>query len=346
MKRILVVEDDPDVRENIEEILELSGYQVQTAADGIAGVKIAKEIKPDLILCDIMMPGLDGYGVLYSLSRDYDLATIPFIFLTAKAELEDRRKGMRMGADDFLTKPFDESDLLISIENRLRKNQLFQDQYAAEPSGLTSLIQDANVKSTDEVVANYPIESFDRSYKLYQQGNTARNLYYLHSGTVKTYQEHPDGKELTTSIIEPGNFFGFIPLLMQEAHHTSSSTLSEAEISVIPADQFEHLMANADFRLRILKLLSGNIKEKEQEMLELAYGTVRKRVADGLIRIWEKSGEPEFLTLSRDEIANVIGVATETLIRTLSEFKKEGLLEVERKRIRIKHLDLLKSLRF
>ena len=121
MKKILVIEDNKDVRENIAEILELSGYKVEQAINGKEGATKAKYLLPDLIVCDIMMPELDGYGVLNLLSSESITSSIPFIFLTAKAELNDMRKGMNMGADDYITKPFEDAELLKAIEVRLGK---------------------------------------------------------------------------------------------------------------------------------------------------------------------------------------------------------------------------------
>ncbi|MCB9194172.1 MAG: response regulator, partial [Flavobacteriales bacterium] len=105
MKTILLIEDDVDMRENTSEILELANFRVLKAENGRRGVDLARKEVPDLVLCDIMMPDLDGYGVLHLLGRDPSTAEIPFIFLSAKAERGDIRKGMELGADDYLTKP-------------------------------------------------------------------------------------------------------------------------------------------------------------------------------------------------------------------------------------------------
>lgn len=121
MKKILLIEDNREMRENTSEILELAGYKVLTAENGKIGVELAQKNLPDLIVCDIMMPVLDGYGVLHLLSKNEDTANIPFIFLSAKAERSDFRKGMEMGADDYVTKPFDDIELLNAIESRLKK---------------------------------------------------------------------------------------------------------------------------------------------------------------------------------------------------------------------------------
>src|ERR1700744_1566288 len=126
MKKILLIEDNNEMRENISEILSLANYAVLTAENGKTGVEIAKKDKPDLIICDIMMPDLDGYGVLHILSKDPETIAIPFIFLTSKAKKSDLRKGMSLGADDYLTKPFVDTELLNAVEVRLRKNEFFK----------------------------------------------------------------------------------------------------------------------------------------------------------------------------------------------------------------------------
>src|SRR5680860_1080070 len=101
MKKILIIEDHKDVRENTADILELSGYETDTAADGEIGINKARQFKPDVIICDIMMPVMDGYNVLEALGKNRATASIPFIFLTAKSEKSDVRKGMNLGADDY-----------------------------------------------------------------------------------------------------------------------------------------------------------------------------------------------------------------------------------------------------
>ncbi len=143
MKRILLIEDNKDVRENTAEILKLSKYQVITAKNGKEGVELAQTEKPDLIICDIMMPILDGYGVLHMLSKSEETSGIPFIFLTAKAERGDFRKGMEMGADDYLTKPFDDVELLNAIESRLKKNEILKKEFAKNIDGISDFINEA-----------------------------------------------------------------------------------------------------------------------------------------------------------------------------------------------------------
>jgi DNA-binding response OmpR family regulator len=123
MKTILLIEDNDDIRENTAEMLEMAGYRTETAENGKVGVEKALATKPDLVICDIMMPVMDGYGVLQIFMHNPELSTVPFIFLTAKTERSDIRKGMEMGADDYLTKPFTEAELLGAVESRLKRHE-------------------------------------------------------------------------------------------------------------------------------------------------------------------------------------------------------------------------------
>jgi len=143
MKKILLIEDNIDVRENTMEILSLAGYDVRCAPNGKIGVELAQREIPDLIVCDIMMPELDGYGVLHILGKKEETNRIPFIFLTAKTEKNDIRKGMNLGADDYLNKPFDDTELLNAIETRLHRSDILQRGYESNSDGLERFIQDA-----------------------------------------------------------------------------------------------------------------------------------------------------------------------------------------------------------
>ena len=124
MSKILVIEDEPEMRRNITALLRYHDYETVEAANGREGMELARREKPDLILCDVMMPELDGHGVLQALQQDAGLARIPFIFLTAKGEKDDLRSGMNLGADDYLTKPVANKDLATAIEARLRRAEL------------------------------------------------------------------------------------------------------------------------------------------------------------------------------------------------------------------------------
>ncbi|MFM7888035.1 MAG: response regulator transcription factor, partial [Pseudanabaena sp.] len=133
MVKILVIEDSKEVCENIQQILEFEDFSVITAVNGLIGIELAKRQNPDLIICDIMLPEVDGYGVLEALQKDVIAQNIPFIFLTAKADYRSMRQGFELGADDYLTKPFLPSDLLKAISVRLHKKN-FAVSCLTEPS--------------------------------------------------------------------------------------------------------------------------------------------------------------------------------------------------------------------
>lgn len=130
-EKILIIEDDYSIRTNIRELLSSVGYRVFSCADGHEGVSLASEIMPDLIVCDIMMPGIDGYEVYSKISEGAE-NSFPFIFLSAKAEPDDFRKGMILGADDYITKPFKAAELLKAIEVRLKKYKKIKKSLVAE----------------------------------------------------------------------------------------------------------------------------------------------------------------------------------------------------------------------
>jgi DNA-binding NtrC family response regulator len=134
VKRILVIEDDADIRANMKDLLEVEGFEVLEAADGIAGVELAEARRPELVLCDITMPGADGYTVLQTLRERRETAFIPFVFLSARASRADVRMGMELGADDYLTKPFSSAELLSAIRTRLRRvDELAQPKHEPDP---------------------------------------------------------------------------------------------------------------------------------------------------------------------------------------------------------------------
>ncbi|MFA5403548.1 MAG: response regulator transcription factor [Ignavibacteria bacterium] len=164
MKRILVIDDDKSIRESTRELLEIVGYEVKIAEDGIKGIKLATEYLPDVIICDIAMPMLDGYSVYNELSKNKKTSAIPFIFLTAKAEITDLKYGMQIGADDYICKPFSSNDLINSIEIRLKKKDRIIESYAS------SNVKEKNNK--DEKEKNLDKES----QILLMVGNHPQNL--------------------------------------------------------------------------------------------------------------------------------------------------------------------------
>jgi DNA-binding response OmpR family regulator len=122
-KTVLVIEDSSDVRSLISDMLEMSGFECMLAENGLIGVEMARRHRPDLILCDVRMPELDGYGTLEALRKDEATASLPFIFLTGLCDTQQMRQGMVLGADEYLTKPFTVAELICAVNARLEKEE-------------------------------------------------------------------------------------------------------------------------------------------------------------------------------------------------------------------------------
>jgi len=298
-------------------------------------VRLAGTEKPDLIICDIMMPELDGYGVLHMLSKNIETAAIPFIFLTAKAEKADHRKGMSMGADDYLTKPFDDMELLSAVEVRLKKSEQMKAKYSRNMDGLNEFLTEAQelgdlVKLSD----NRKLKTFKKKDVIYQEDAFPAGIFFLNKGKVKTSKINDDGKEFITSLVNEGEFFGYGALLEELPYSDTAVALEESEICIIPKEDFFSLLFNSrDVAGAFIKMLSNDVKDKEDRLLRLAYNSVRKRVAEALLLLKERynDGKTEIfsMAISREDLANLAGTAPETVIRTLSDFKDEKLVEVK-----------------
>lgn len=341
MKTILLIEDSDDIRETTAEILELANYKVLLAENGKIGVEIANKTKPDLVVCDIMMPVLDGYGVLHIFSQSPNLQNIPFIFLTAKTDRSDLRKGMDMGADDYLTKPFQEIELLKAIESRLRKVQNISKSFQNTQESIENFYKKAT-KHLDlsSLSADRKVSIVKKKQVIYSEGDEPIRFFFLKSGKVKTYQANQDGKEFITGLYNSGDFFGHISIIENTEYQESSEALEECEIIAIPKHDFLELVTrNQLIANQFIKMLANDIQEKEKQLTQIAYNSIRKRTADALIMLSKKykneSQENFAIKISRDDLASVVGTATESLIRTLSDFKASNLIEISGSEIKI-----------
>jgi len=346
-RKIVLIEDNLDVRENTAEILTLAQYQVFTAKNGKEGVELVLKENPDLIICDIMMPVLDGYGVLHMLSKNDQTSSIPFIFLTAKAERNDFRKGMELGADDYLTKPFDDVELLNAIESRLKKSDILKREYSNNMAGLNTFISEAKgIEALKSLSTEQELKRFRKKDDIYIEGSFPKAIYFVNKGKVKIHRANDAGKELITDLHKEGDFFGYLALLQNEKYTNSATALEDAEIYTIPKEDFFSLLyRNADVAKKFIELLSNNLIENEKNLIKLAYNSVRKRVAEALVKLsdtFKKESDQKFtMNVSREDMANLVGTATETVIRTLSDFKEEGLIDIKGGAITVLNYDKL-----
>ena len=350
-KTILIIEDNLEVRENVAELLQLAGYHVMTASNGKEGVSVAQQYQPDLIICDIMMPVLDGYGVIHLLGKNIDTARIPFIFLTAKSERSDIRKGMELGADDYIMKPFSDTELLKSVEARLKK--------AGGGEGtidhLNHRIHQNRSQSFDwiDALSDLPgkyTKSLGKKELVFSEGDTCQNLFVVLKGKVKLFKSHELGKDLILRVRGKGDIFAFSSLFQGEIHLDNAETLEQSELMIIPRYSFfSWLEQNPKRLLEMIQLFSSALELERERAVQLAYSSVRKRTANALVRLkmrFQNDKEAKFsMSISRDDLAAMVGTATESVIRTLSDFKEEGLVSIQGSNITILNEEKLRRMK-
>ncbi|MVN21613.1 response regulator [Mucilaginibacter arboris] len=345
---ILLIEDNEDIRESTAEILELADYEVLTADNGKTGVELAQQHLPDLILCDIMMPELDGYGVLFMLNKNPETSAVPFIFLTAKAERPDMRKGMEMGADDYLTKPFDDVELMNAIESRLKKKEKQQAFYSKALENLSNLVNHSNgLAELKKLIAERKIRQVKKKQVIYYNGDAVSGIYLVLSGKIKTFVISEDGRELLTAIYCADEYFGIHALLLNSTNYETAEALEDSTLCLLPKNLAEELLNKyPDVGRQFIKILSNNLREKEEQLLQLAYHSVRKRMAEVLLRLSAKNLSSAInLKASREDLAAMAGMASETVSRTLSDFKDEGLIDKKGSQIMILNLNKLQNMK-
>lgn len=333
MKKILVIEDNEDVRENICELLELSGYEVTDAANGKIGIKKVLESMPDLILCDIMMPELDGYGVLQILNNNPKLNHIPLIFLTALADKSDIRKGMGKGAEDYIMKPYSEVDLLEAIELRLKKTD--RRVISSKEVNISSIIE-AYLSNNQNTAGNFKDDvEFSENEHLFYEGQNQRWVYYIQDGIVRLYATSEQGKVLTHRVLRAGEYIGVLESTNTESWMYGASCVSSAKIVRYSRSTVSELIQKGNIPAApLIKIAIANQKKSLRKNVLLAYGSVRGKVANTLLYC-RGSDDVIDLAFSRESLAEIAGTAKETLIRTLSQFKAEGLSQMNKHGIQI-----------
>jgi CheY-like chemotaxis protein len=331
MKKILIIEDNLSVRENLAEILELSNYNVIAVENGKKGVEKAFSELPDIILCDVMMPELDGYGVLKIINSNPKTRDIPFLFLTAKTEKDDFRRGMGLGADDYITKPFDDVALMEAIEMRLKKSDRIRKSFNTSDDGRQLFLDESRAKAElIKLTEGREQRKYQKKDLIFEEGHFPTWLFYLINGHVKVLKTNEYGKDLITRIYRPGEFFGFLSLIKNGSYQESAKAITDCEVKLIPKVAFfELLYNNRDFSAQFVKILATEILQLEEKLIELAYSSVRKKVANALLHLYVKmEDENHHIVILREDLASLAGTAKETVIRTLADFKEEQLIDI------------------
>jgi len=347
--KILIVEDNNDVRENLSELLTLSGYDTIVATNGKEGVEAAQSQLPDLILCDIMMPEMDGYTVLRILSKSEPTASIPFLFLSAKTELTDVRRGMTLGADDYITKPFDDVELLDTIEFRLKKHK----SHTAPPAPGQTMV---NLPTGEQVLHTLPASLTDGETRfirkkdlLYAEGQTCRFVFVIKSGKAIATKIDNYAKEAVTRLYQYPMIVGVASAFAGSKYQETVKAFEDLEVIPIKKEDFNSfVLHHPSAAYFFLQELANHQVQADEKLLLQAFGSVRMKLAATLVDLYSfyQENGTAVIPVAREELASMAGTAKETIIRCLSEFKEEGLVSIQGSDIIIPSIQKLAEMRY
>jgi CRP-like cAMP-binding protein/CheY-like chemotaxis protein len=346
--RILIIMEQHDEDHYLRELLTMAGYEVLMAFNGKSGIAMAQAEQPDAILCEVFMPEMDGFSVLVVLSKQAETATIPFVFFAHTYHKADIRKGMELGADDYLSRPFSDVQLLNALAVRIRKreNQLdyFKNTYRIDQN--KPLYQQG--KLALELLKDQSIQrKIKKKQILFYEGDKVIGIYYVRKGAIKVTKIAQDGRELTVRIHSTGDYIGLHNLYNEHTHTDNAEAMSDCEISILPIQEFEKLIEHhPEMASKFIHLLSQESSKTEEHLIRIAYDSVRKRIANSLISYFKTyCPHGESIHLSRNELANISGTTPETVSRTLTDFEQEGLIRKDQNRIVIINAEKLHYLK-
>lgn len=331
MKRILIIENDIDLLSGYTEILNHNGFEVIAALYGDVGINEAITKTPDLILSNTSVPHIDGFGVLSVLSKNSATAHIPFIFVNPTAKLANLRKGMELGADDFVMHPFKNNELIKAVEMRFNKAKLrlhHSEKFTDLRENLYPV--ENGIEHLDGILLQSNLRKLKKKQTLYCEGDYCQGIYFLKEGCIKTFKINSDGRQLITNIYNSNSFIGLGYLMIDGPLHENAEAIEYSTVYFIAKKTILDILKK-DIRLNhyIIKLLSNDLAHKKSRLVELAYESVSKRLTKLIIRLNKESLSLNKVEVSRDELAGLAGIASETVSRMLGNFRQLGLIERE-----------------
>jgi CRP-like cAMP-binding protein len=347
---ILIFESNKSRLKHLADVLKFGDYVVIPAENWSDWISLESKIKPDLIICNLLIPDMDGFGIFHLLSRNSATADIPFIFLSEKFDIAIFRKVMVMGADDFITIPFEDLELLQAVEIRLKKNKKIKSLFGDFKKGEEDFFERGSLLNEFQKYSDSHSRKFLKKKELlFLEGSHPFELYYIIKGGLKTYRLSQDGKQLITGLHYSRQFVGYLPLLNRTPYQESAQAMSSTEVYVIPKDDFEKMVFhNRQVASHFIRLISSDLFEMEKRLMELAYSSIRQRLAITLVNLYnqQKVGEKlaPCILISRMDLSNILGTAHESLNRIIAEFKNEGLLEIIEGGFKIPKLEKLQEL--
>lgn len=349
MKKLLLICDDSELRKDLTEILQMASYEVSVKENGKDGLAQVLSDKPDLIICSVVMKGPDCYRMLKSVNQVHELSVIPFIFLGNCNVPQDVRNAMNAGADDFLEYPVNSSDLLRAIEVRLAKSENIKLEYLRTDNANVLFNNTCKLKMVDLIHQGRVKRTYRKKQTIYETGDRQNYIYYITSGVVKNAKTNEDGKELIIDIHREGDFIGCHSLLDHGVSTENAIAITNVEVMLIPNEECLNVIRNDSvLSNEFIRLLNNELAEREDTLLRMAYDSARKRVASGLLFVYDKLNktpdEQLGLEVGRRDLAGLTGISKETVIRTLSDFKDEGLIDICDQKIIIQKADKLRAL--
>lgn len=290
MTKILLIEDDTVLRENTAELLELSNFEVITAPNGELGLKAININTPDIIVCDIMMPKLDGYGVLNEVTKNSKTKHIPFIFLSAKTEHQDVRKGMNLGADDYITKPFTEDELISAIKSRLAKASILKDKGQDNVQNYSEKDELINLNDLKNFFDDYGNEfTYNKGDVIYREGDHSNFIYLITKGAVKCHKLDSKGKELATSLYKEDDLFGYTSFTHNLPHKETATAIKKTKLVGLSILQLSEIIKNNNkLAVALIDHLTDDLSHIKDQLLEMAYSSVNKKTASTILQFAEK----------------------------------------------------------
>ena len=258
---------------------------------------------------------------------------------------------MEIGADDYITKPFAATELLNAIESRLKRASLLR-QNTTDTDTTTGNVPSSGINTTEVInqfIGNRNVIRYKKKQIIYSERNHPSALYYLIKGKAKSLKTNDDGKELAIDLFSEGDFIGYTALLDGSTYKETAIAMTDTDIAVIPRKDFEDLISSRwEIARKFIKMMANNVAEKEDHLIGLAYNSLRKKVAEALLKLHLKFGEKDKegfkIDFSRENLATIAGTATESLIRTLGDFREEKLIDIQNGEIHILNEKKLKEM--
>ena len=263
------------------------------------------------------------------------MASTPFIFLTAKTERIDVRKGMNLGADDYLTKPFEENELLDAVASRLKKHSFLKKEFSKDIEGINQFFNEVSVqRGMESLSEDRKIVTFNKKDFIFMEGDVAHTLYFIQKGAIKTFKTTESGKSLVTGLFGPGQFVGQLSLLTDKGTYRDTATvLEQAEVFKIPKADFTTLLfGDKLISNKFITMISNDLIDLQEQLITMAFSTVRQRLAKVILDLSKNkilhNYKNKGISISRAGLASLIGTAAETATRMLTDFKDEALISI------------------